>query len=171
MIYIESRLQAIKEIATVSCTDKKDADNICDFCDEIHEELVNIIKRLEKKEDEAILKAPNTSDLQNPDYQKWMMKSYGFKEAVEILKGEAMSITEREAIEELHKIRPIGSIIPQKRAEAIDVAINALEKQEKIKEAFEKWRTESGGYIYADADDEDTELIRTLNQILRSDKK
>lgn len=65
MVYIESRLQAIKEIATVSYTDKKDADNICDFCDEIHEELVNIIKRLEKKEDEAILKAPNTSDLQN----------------------------------------------------------------------------------------------------------
>lgn len=44
-----------------------------------------------------------------------------------------MSITEREAIEELHKIRPIGSIIPQKRAEAIDMAINALEEIEQYK--------------------------------------
>ena len=53
--------------------------------------------------------------------------------------------------------------------EALTMAINALEKQEKIKEAFEKWRTESGGYIYAD--DEATELIHTLNQILRSDEE
>ena len=53
--------------------------------------------------------------------------------------------------------------------EALTTAINALEKQEKIKEAFEKWRTESGGYIYAD--DEATELIHTLNQILRSDEE
>ena len=51
--------------------------------------------------------------------------------------------------------------------EALTVATKSIEKQEKIKEAFEKWRTESGGYIYAD--DEATELIHTLNQILRSD--
>ena len=38
-------------------------------------------------------------------------------------------MTESEAINELHKIRSRGGIIPQKRAEAIDVAINALEKQ------------------------------------------
>lgn len=38
-------------------------------------------------------------------------------------------MTEREAIKELHKIRPRGGIIPQKRAEALDVAIQALEKQ------------------------------------------
>ena len=53
--------------------------------------------------------------------------------------------------------------------EAMRMSIQALEKQKKIKEAFEKWRTESGGYIYAD--DEATELIHTLNQILRSDKE
>ena len=47
-----------------------------------------------------------------------------------------MEMAENEAIKELHKIRPIGGIIPQKRAEAIDMAINALEKQEKIKEVF-----------------------------------
>ena len=38
-------------------------------------------------------------------------------------------MTESEAIKELHAIRPRGGIIPQKRAEAIDVAIKALEKQ------------------------------------------
>ena len=36
---------------------------------------------------------------------------------------------ESEAIKELHSIRPRGGIIPQKRAEALDVAIQALEKQ------------------------------------------
>jgi hypothetical protein len=36
---------------------------------------------------------------------------------------------ESEAIKELHGIRPRGGIIPQKRAEALDVAIQALEKQ------------------------------------------
>lgn len=45
-------------------------------------------------------------------------------------------MTESEAIKELHEIRPRGGIIPQKRAEALDVAIQALEKQEKIKEVF-----------------------------------
>ena len=53
--------------------------------------------------------------------------------------------------------------------EALTMAINALEKQKKIKGAFEKWRIESGGYIYAD--DDATELIHTLNQILRSDEE
>ena len=38
-------------------------------------------------------------------------------------------MTESEAIKELHKIRPAGAIIPQKRAEALDVAIKALRKQ------------------------------------------
>ena len=35
---------------------------------------------------------------------------------------------ESEAIKELHSIRPRGGIIPQKRAEAIDTAIKALEE-------------------------------------------
>lgn len=38
-------------------------------------------------------------------------------------------MTENEAIKELHGIRPRCGIIPQKRAEALDVAIQALEKQ------------------------------------------
>lgn len=38
-------------------------------------------------------------------------------------------MTESEAIKELRNIRPKGGIIPQKRAEAIDIAIKALNKQ------------------------------------------
>ena len=37
-------------------------------------------------------------------------------------------MTESEAIKELHKIRPRGGIIPQKRADALDVAIQALKE-------------------------------------------
>ena len=40
-------------------------------------------------------------------------------------------MTEIEAIKELRNIRPKYGIIPQKRAEAIDIAIKALEKEEK----------------------------------------
>ena len=78
-------------------------------------------------------------------------------------------MTEIEAIKELHKIRPRGGIIPQNRAESIDMAINALEKREKIKEAFEMWKAETGGYY--GTDDETTRFISTLNQILRRDEE
>lgn len=40
-------------------------------------------------------------------------------------------MTKSEAIKELRNIRPKGGIIPQRRAEAIDIAIKALEKEEK----------------------------------------
>ena len=53
--------------------------------------------------------------------------------------------------------------------EALEIAIQALEKQEKIKEAFEKWKAETGGYY--GADDETTRLISNLSQILRSDEE
>lgn len=53
--------------------------------------------------------------------------------------------------------------------EAFQMSINALEKQKKIKEAFEKWKTETGGYY--GADDETTRFISTLSQILRSDEE
>ena len=52
--------------------------------------------------------------------------------------------------------------------DAIGYAIQALEKQEKIKEAFEMWKDETGGYY--GADDETTRFISTLSQILRSDE-
>ena len=40
-------------------------------------------------------------------------------------------MTKSEAIKELRNIRPKGGIIPQRRAESIDIAIKALEKEEK----------------------------------------
>lgn len=46
-------------------------------------------------------------------------------------------MTENEAIKELHGIRPRGGIIPQKRAEALDVAIQALEKHIPKKPTYE----------------------------------
>ena len=53
--------------------------------------------------------------------------------------------------------------------EAMRMSIQALEKQEKIKEAFEKWKTETVGYY--GADDETTRFISTLSQILRSEEE
>ena len=53
--------------------------------------------------------------------------------------------------------------------EALEIAINALEKQEKIKEAFKIWKFETGGYYCAD--DETISLIRTLKEILRSNEE
>jgi rubrerythrin len=38
-------------------------------------------------------------------------------------------MTEKEALEVLHGLRPRGSIIPQKRAEMIDIADEAISKQ------------------------------------------
>lgn len=42
-------------------------------------------------------------------------------------------MTEREALEVLHGLRPRGSIIPQKRAEMIDIADEAIRRQMPIK--------------------------------------
>ena len=43
-LYIEARLHAIKDIASASCSDEKDADNISDFCDEIYS-AIEIVKQ------------------------------------------------------------------------------------------------------------------------------
>ena len=62
-------------------------------------------------------------------------------------------MTENKAIEELHRIRPYGGIIPQRRAEALDVAIKALEEVqqyrqigtvEECREAVEKQTARKG---------------------------
>ena len=47
-LYIEARLQAIKDIASVSCTDEKDADNIASFCDEIYSAIPKLDKIVEE---------------------------------------------------------------------------------------------------------------------------
>lgn len=43
-LYIETRLKAIKDIASTSCVDGKDADNIAGFCDEIYS-AIEIVKQ------------------------------------------------------------------------------------------------------------------------------
>ena len=77
-------------------------------------------------------------------------------------------MAESEAIKELQDNidLPFGVTVSD---EASRMAINALEKKEKIKEAFEKLKTETGGYY--GADDETTRFIRALSQILRSDEE
>ena len=47
-LYIETRLQAIKDIASASCADIKDADNIASFCDEIYSAIPKIDKIVEE---------------------------------------------------------------------------------------------------------------------------
>ena len=49
-LYIEARLQAIKDIASTSCSDIKDADNIAGFCDEIYSAIPNLDKIIEELE-------------------------------------------------------------------------------------------------------------------------
>ena len=49
-LYIEARLQAIKDIASASCSDIKDADNIAGFCDEIYDAIPNLDKIVEELE-------------------------------------------------------------------------------------------------------------------------
>lgn len=77
-------------------------------------------------------------------------------------------MTEREAIKEIQDNidLPFGVTVSD---EASRMAINALEKQEKIKEAFEMWKAETGEYY--GADDETARFICTLNQILRSESE
>ena len=49
-LYIETRLQAIKDIASASCSDIKDADNIAGFCDEIYNAIPKLDKIIEELE-------------------------------------------------------------------------------------------------------------------------
>lgn len=58
--------------------------------------IENLIGRLEEKENEAVFNAPNVIDISNTEYQKWMMKSYGFREAIEIVNELAEEYNESE---------------------------------------------------------------------------
>ena len=63
-------------------------------------------------------------------------------------------MTESEAVEKLKNMRLFMQIEDENNDckfteddyKANEMAINALEKQEKIKEAFEMWKAETGGY-------------------------
>lgn len=52
-LYIETRLQAIKDIVSASCVDIKDADNIASFCDEIYSAIPNLDKIVKELEENA----------------------------------------------------------------------------------------------------------------------
>ena len=86
-------------------------------------------------------------------------------------------MTESEAIERLNCLRLYMQITDKNSDskfldedyEANAMAIKVLEKQEKIKEAFEMWKTKTSGYY--GADDETTRFISTLNKTLRSDEE
>ena len=86
-------------------------------------------------------------------------------------------MVESEAIEKLKNMRLFMQIedknndckFTEDDYKANEMAIKALEKQEKIKEAFEKWKDETGGYYCAD--DETISFIRALKKILRSDEE
>ena len=54
-LYIETRLQAIKDIANESCTDEKDADNIASFCDEIYSAIPKLDKVISQLEEQGLL--------------------------------------------------------------------------------------------------------------------
>lgn len=84
-LYIEARLQAIKEIASASCSDIKDADNIASFCDEIYSaipKLDKVVEELNKLDAKAIkrYKGGTFGDYEGTDY--YIKKS----EAIEIVK-------------------------------------------------------------------------------------
>ena len=77
-LYIEARLQAIKDIASASCTDEKDADNIASFCDEIYSaipKLDKIVEELEEAKHEICLYDDDLEYYQN-----------GIDRAIEIVK-------------------------------------------------------------------------------------
>ena len=76
-LYIEARLQAIKDIASTSCSDIKDADNIAGFCDEIYSAIPNLDKIIEELE----------TNKQNALEVEESIKEYNvWNEAIEIVK-------------------------------------------------------------------------------------
>ena len=87
-LYIEARLQAIKDIASTSCSDIKDADNIAGFCDEIYSaipKLDKIVEELEEAKHEICLYDNDLEYYQN-----------GIDRAIEIVKqgGDANDVCE-----------------------------------------------------------------------------
>lgn len=89
-LYIETRLQAIKDIASASCVDIKDADNIASFCDEIYSAIPNldkIVKELEKNASRYTKKY--TTPYGNNGYRD--VKAISIRKAIEIVKQGSVS--------------------------------------------------------------------------------
>ena len=64
-LYIEARLQAIKDIASASCVDIKDADNIASFCDEIYSAIPNLDKVVDELEADPSVKLYGSGNSDN----------------------------------------------------------------------------------------------------------
>lgn len=78
-----------------------------------------------------------------------------------------------EAIKELHGIRPRGGIIPQKRAEALDVAIQALEEVQQYRAigTVEELQDMKSNYFEALSDWRQYRKIGTLEECRTAAKK
>ena len=79
-----------------------------------------------------------------------------------------------EAIKELHAIRPRGGIIPQKRADALEMAIQALEKQipkKPNKTIDSSWGTQKEAHTCPVCDYYLTEVHFIAPQKIESNKK
>ena len=85
-LYIEARLQAIKDIASTSCSDIKDADNIAGFCDEIY----SAIPKLDKIIEELEINKQNALEAEESikEYNVW-------SEAIEIVKADGKDEKEK----------------------------------------------------------------------------
>lgn len=67
-LYIKERLQAIKGIASASCADIKDADNISSFCDEIYSvitKLDNVVEELKETKSSDYIRREDVLKLVN----------------------------------------------------------------------------------------------------------
>ena len=82
-LYIEARLQTIKDIASASCADIKDADNIASFCDEIYDAIPKLDKIVEELYEER------TEILLSNDYECEIINYCldNFDNAIEIVKA------------------------------------------------------------------------------------
>ena len=88
-LYSEARLQAIKDIASASCADEKDADNIASFCDEIYNAIPKLDKIIEELKKELSLAKKEKEKCTGENHlQFYSTKGYagGISYAIEIVK-------------------------------------------------------------------------------------
>lgn len=94
-LYIETRLQAIKDIASASCADIKDADNIASFCDEIYSAIPKIDKIVEELKQQAEQYRHRAFEVEKKGLSALADKYYGkqcsYEHAIEIVKQDGVS--------------------------------------------------------------------------------
>ena len=127
-LYIEARLQAIKDIASASCTDEKDADNIASFCDEIYSAIPKLDKIVEELEEAKHDVCLYDDDLEN--YQN------GIDKAIEIVKqGVISDVCEWRIVDRPHNL-PIYNTscgkIRMQYTTGVDIYCNGCGKKIKV---------------------------------------